>query len=207
LIAATGEISRDALPPGVVAVLEAGEAIHWTAQPIRQAMGRGIYFTAALGALFTVSSVLGFIDAFERGVLKAQSLWAIPVLGVAALFVGFSIFLLTWPIHGKARLRRTHQLITDRRVLEVRLSKNGDALKVRAFRLEGVEEPTLARRRGDSVTLVLRERLRQRRSDGRTIYEWDALHGMARGEEALLVLKEVLAQRATLVAEPADGHA
>ncbi len=185
------------LPPAVASVLARGEVTHWHAQPIRHANGRGVWLIMAGGVVFTGASVAALVDVAAR-LVGGVSVGGLASLGLALFFVVFSLMLLVWPLLSYSSMRRTHIVITDRRVLSVLLPRGaGKAARVRSFSHAECTDAALARRRGASATLVLRERVRERASDGQTVYEWDALHGLPDAERALAILRALRGEEDT----------
>lgn len=179
----------DAVPPVPRAVLAAGERVYWCAQPIRHANGIGVWLIFALGVVFTVASAGALAETADR----LSEAGGAAHLGLLALILAlaltlFALLLLTWPLLSYRRMRRTYALITDRRVLEVTERGRDRAPRTREWPLSACTDPSVARRRGASATLVLQERLRERRSDGQTVYEWEALHGLPHADAALQAL-------------------
>jgi len=78
-------------------------------------------------------------------------------------------------------------VITDSRVIAARFHRG--APRLRTFAVLACDQAAVVRRRGESATLVLRERLKRRPFDGRIVYEWEALHGLPRADDALLRLQ------------------
>lgn len=179
------------VPEAVARVLDEGEAPRWHAQPIRHANGRGVWLIMALGVLFTAAGAAAFVDVTSRAVAgDASWLAALLPLGLALFFVAFALVLLVWPLLSYARMRRTHVVVTDRRVLSVVLGRRpSHAPRVRSWALAECTDLAVARRRGASATLVLRERVRERATDGQLVYEWEALHGLPDAERALSILR------------------
>jgi len=52
-------------------------------------------------------------------------------------------------------------------------------------------------RSANVASLVLRERVRTRGTDGQNVYEWEALHGLPRVDEAVAILRELQGVLAT----------
>lgn len=178
------------LPPAVTAVLDDGERPHWHAQPIRHANGRGVWLIMALGVVFTGASAAALVDVTTRGLEAGLGLGVLLALALALLFLAFSLVLLAWPLLSYARMKRTHVVVTDRRVLAIVLPRSvAKPPRVRAWAHADCTDLSVTRRRGASATLVLRESVRERATDGQTVYQWDALHGLPDADGALSVLK------------------
>jgi hypothetical protein len=185
-----------ALPPLVAGALAEDERALWHAQPIRHANGIGVWMVMALGTGFGVASLGALHDVMGKTLEGGALRGLLPGL-LAVLFLAFSLVLLCWPLLSRRKMRRTHVLVTDRRVLEVvEPLQRGRAPRVRSWPIAECTDLAVARRRGLSATLVLRERLRERKSDGQTVYEWEALHGLARADEALELLTSLREGRA-----------
>lgn len=193
------------LPEEVRRALAPGEIAYFHAQPIRHANGIGVWMIMGLGGIFLFASVGGLVETLE----KLQEAGA-RVLGVGALllaigFVAFSLLLLAWPLLSFRRMRRTHVVVTDRCVVELVRRGRAKAPRVRSWSLAECTDASVARRRGASATLVLKERVRERRTDGQTIYEWEALHGLPRADEALAVLVALRADPRNSAGDVAEG--
>lgn len=179
-----------ALPASVAALLHDDERPLYYAQPIRRAGGIGVWLIMGLGFLFVPASVGAIEETLRRaavlelGFLRGAALAF--VLCLEALFLGFSLMLLVWPWLSDKSRRATHVLVTDARVIELK-SRRGQP-RVRQWPVHVCEHAAVARRRGASATLVLKERIRTRKTDGKPVYEWDALHGLPRADEALAAL-------------------
>lgn len=182
-------------PAAVQALLHDDEVVLFYAQPIRRAGGLGVWLIASLGVVFLCASVPATSEV-TRLVLAApqagpMATWLL--IPLALIFLLFSGLLVVWPAVSSADRRRTHVVITPRRVLQVKLPllSRRRAPQVRAWPLRDCSDLGVTRRRGASATLVLQESLRERRSDGQTVYEWQALHGLPRADEALALLRRL----------------
>jgi hypothetical protein len=147
-----------------------------------------------LGFLFLAAAV-GALDDIVRGTLEGGPLQRVIgafVFALGVLFTGFSVLLVLWPAIAFRRMRRTHVVITGERVLEVVL-RPGKEPKVRAWSVAECADAAVGLPRGDAASLVLRERVRTRGTDGQNVYEWEALHGLPRTDEAVALLRELQA--------------
>lgn len=179
------------VPDAVARLLDDGEVPLWHVQPIRHANGRGVWLVMALGVLFTAAGTAALVDVLGRFLERASLAGLVP-LSLALLFVAFSLVLLVWPLLSYGRMRRTHVLVTDRRVLAIVLPRReGKAPRVRAWAPAECTDLAVVRRRGASATLVLRERVRERLTDGQRVYEWEALHGLPDAERALAIVRRL----------------
>lgn len=183
------EVPRTELPLQVAALLEHDEPVLYYGQPIRRAGGIGVWMILALGVVFTPAALGALAEIRTKVADKPLSevAWAAPVFLGALLFLVFSLMLLAWPWLSDRDRRRTHVVVTGHRVLRVKL-RGEKPPRTRAWRVEDCDAASVARRRGASATLVLKERVRIRRTDDRPVYEWDALHGLPRADDALAAL-------------------
>lgn len=186
------------LPPPLRTVLVPHERVYFAAQPRRPALGRGVWFIGALGLLFAGTSLSAGADVLARmeqrmpeGALGALGVGC--TVGFAGVFVCFALMLLALPWVLRRRLRQTWVLITQERVLSVRIGSDQVPRTQGSWPLHECRDLAVTRRRGDTATLVLREGLRERATDGQTVYHWDALHGIPRADEALRVLQRLAA--------------
>lgn len=203
-------LDRDQLPAVIRDLLDDDEIVLYWAQPIRRAGGIGVWMIMGLGVAFTVASAGAVEEIVRRGleleVDVARGALLVVVAVGALLFLGFSVMMLFWPWLSDQARRSTHAVVTDRRVLEVRERTGARARRgprVKEWPVTSCEAASVARRRGESATLVLREQVRERRTDGKTIYEWDALHGLPRADEALAALVWARAEALRAVHEAA----
>lgn len=181
-------------PAPVAALLHDGEDVRWYAQPVAPARGRWVWGIMLLGVLFLAAAV-GALDDVVRGTLEGSTLQRVIGAGVLLLalaFTGFSVLLVLWPAIAFSRMRRTHVIITDARVLEVVLRPSKEP-RVRTWGVAECTDAAVGLRRGDAASLVLRERVRTRSTDGQNVYEWEALHGLPRTDEAVALLRELQA--------------
>lgn len=186
-------LGRAELPSLAAGALHDDEQVYWHAQPVRHASGIGVWLIMGLGVLFGAAS-LGALDEVIGSWLETGALAGVVPAALVLLFLAFSLVLLCWPLLSRRKMRRTHVLVTDRRVLEVVAPlRAGRPPRVRAWPLAECTDLAVVRRRGGSATLVLRERLRDRKTDGQTVYEWEALHGLPRADEALSCLERLRA--------------
>jgi hypothetical protein len=186
------------LPEEVAAQLHDDEEPRWYAQPIRPANGKWIWPVMALGLVFLATAAAA-LDDVVRAVLDGNTLQRVlgaAVLGLALAFEVFAVVLVAWPALAYRRMARTHVVVTGRRVVEVVL-RGSKAPKVRAWDLAECTDVQRGMPRGRAASLVLRERVRERRTDGQTIYEWDALHGLPRVDEAVTLIRELRGEPAS----------
>lgn len=146
----------------------------------------------ALGPIFATAGAMAFEEFVGRGLFEASGVVTVASLAAAALasfLVACGVFFLCFPFFAFSTMRRTHALVTDRRVLRVRLPtrrgiRQGKAPKVEQWSPTRCDSNTVVRRRRQSATLVLSEHTEERRSDGRMVYKWEAIHGLPRAKEA-----------------------
>jgi hypothetical protein len=193
-------LDRRSLPSRVSFVLRDDEAVFYAEVPIRRAGGLGVWLIFALGIAFVPASTAALVEIAERTrALSSSAQQVLAVLlagGLGLVFFVFSLMMLLWPLLSEWSRRRTLVVVTDERVLKLTGDVNGGrALRVKAWDIAHCEHASVARRRGASATLVLKERIRVRKSDGQPVYEWDALHGLPDAERALQALLWVRARR------------
>ncbi len=185
-------VDKRVLPAGVRALLDADEDVLYWAQPIRLSLGLGVWMIFSLGPIFATAGAMAFEEFVGRGIFEASGVVTAASLAAAALaffLVACGVFFLCFPFLAFSTMRRTHALVTDRRVLRVRLPtqrgiRQGKAPKVEQWGATRCDTNTVVRRRRQSATLVLSEHTEERRSDGRMVYKWEALHGLPRAAEA-----------------------
>ncbi|MFZ9888787.1 MAG: hypothetical protein ACO3JL_14910 [Myxococcota bacterium] len=185
-----------AVPPvALQALLHDEEVIPFHAQPVRRAGGRGVWLIATLGLVFLTASVPATREVLHllRSAPPGGPIGAWLLVPLALVFLGFSVMLSLWPALSSRDVQRTHVVITQRRVMEVKFPLLGGRGKprVRTWPVRECRDLGVTRRRGDSATLVLQESLRERRSDNQTVYEWQAIHGLPRADEALALLRRL----------------
>lgn len=187
-------VSRADLPHAVVGALEADERVYFYVQPIRHALGRGVWMVMLLGVVFSVASMGAVTDTW-LGVLEtnAPQIWQHMsfglTLGLTLVFVVFSTMLLAWPLLSHHAMRSTHVFISEHRIVELKERRAPRAPRIRSWNLLACPDAYVTRTRGKSASLVLSERVRERSTDGQTIYEWEAIHGIPRATEALGTLQ------------------
>lgn len=184
-------IDRDALPADVQAQLHDDEAVLFYAQPIRRAGGIGVWMILGVGIFYLpagVGALNEIADKASRGPLSVGAIAVAALVGLGALLLlVMSVLWIFWPLLSDQDRKRTHAVITDGRVLQVKLRSNKPP-RVKSWPVVVCDAASVARRRGESATLVLKERVRERKTDGKSVYEWDALHGLPRADEALTAL-------------------
>lgn len=186
-------LDRHVLPAAVLASLDVDEEVYFYTQPARHALGRGVWMVMCLGIVFSVASFGAITDTW-LGVqdAHAQETWQHMgfglTLGLSALFLMFSLLLLAWPLLSYRAQRATHIVVTAARILQVRQRRRGRH-HVRTWQISACPDAYVTRKRGATATLVLTERVRERGTDGQTIYEWEAIHGIPRASEALATLQ------------------
>ncbi len=189
-------VDKGVLPPMVAGVLDVDETLFYWAQPIRPALGIGIWMIFALGPIFGTAGAMAFEEFVGRGVFEATgALSAASIaasLGALLLFL-VGLFFLCFPFLAFGSMRRTHALVTDRRVLHIRIPtqrgiRKGNTAKVEEWGPSRCEGVNVVRRRRQSATLVLNEHTEERKSDGRFVYRWEALHGLPRATEARIAV-------------------
>lgn len=189
----TGATTDDAPPAALTDALFAGEAVLWWARPVRPASGNARWAVAAIGALFVPAGFGALVDVAGRdGSLAAK----LPLLAGGALLLTFALVALAFPWLVARRMRRTVAAVTTLRVVEAVVGRRGLA-RVRTWPVDDLGEATVGRRRGASASLILKERLRERATDGRTVYEWEAVHGLPDADAALSALRAARARRRT----------
>jgi hypothetical protein len=193
-------IARAALPARVVELLRDDEVVLYAETPIRRAGGLGVWLILGLGIAFVPASTAALIEIAERTNALPSSMKKVAALvlagGLGLVFFAFSLMLLCWPFLAEWSRRRTLVVVTDARVLRFTGNRVGaKPLRVKDWDIAHCEHASVARRRGASATLVLKERIRTRQSDGQPVYEWDALHGLPDADAALSALLWARARR------------
>ena len=189
-------VDRRVLPVDVAATLLDTERVLYWAQPIRHSLGIGVWMIFALGPIFAAAGAGAVEEIIRRGILEgdgASQLVSFGIVAGAVLLFAVGFVFLTWPLLSYQTMRRTHIVVTPQRVLKVvvpsaKKAARGDAHKVTQWRPSQCDALNVVRRRGASATLVLSERTEERRSDGRMVYRWEALHGLPRAREAHLAV-------------------
>lgn len=177
------------VPTPLLALLSAEESPIFYVQPIRHANGMGVWMIMGLGVVFCVASFGALAEVAGHLCSDGATLATVVAAAIAVLFALFSVVLLVWPLLSFRRMRRTHVLMTQTRLFHIVVNPQRQPVRVTSWRLSECGDAHVARTRGRSATLVLRERVRERKSDGRTIYEWEAIHGIPRANEALALLQ------------------
>jgi len=193
-------IERSALPPRVTDALLDDETVFYAETPIRRAGGIGVWLIMGLGVAFVPASVGALREiALRLDTLPSLLSRVVAIAlagGLGLVFLVFSLAMLVWPLLSEWSRRRTIVVVTDGRVLKLTGHARGARpLKVRAWDVSACEHASVARRRGASATLVLKERVRVRKTDGQPVYEWDALHGLPDADRALAALLHARARK------------
>lgn len=189
-------IDRQSLSPAVLDELTDDETIYYAANPIRRAGGIGVWLIMAAGAFYLPASIGALGESIERfndshfGMVQA-ALFIGLILG-CILFLFFSLLLLIWPLLSEMHRRSSSIVITDQNVYK--MLHLPSKTRTTKWPVGSCNAPSIARRRGSSASLVLKERLDRRNSDGRIVYRWVALHGLPNPESALDALIFVRAQ-------------
>ena len=187
-------LPREDLPPAVLEALEDDEQVYFYTQPNRHSLGRGVWMVMFLGVVFSVASIGATTDTW-LGVREneAPQLWQHlsfgVTLGLTLVFVLFSLTLLAWPLISHRAMRSTHVFMSERRIVELRARRSPRAPRVRSWRIAACPDAYVTRIRGNTASLVLSERVRERSTDGQTIYEWEAIHGIPHAQRALSSLE------------------
>lgn len=184
-----GAAPPPAPPAALAALLFPGEQVLWWARPVRPASGNARFAVAAIGALFLPASIGAAVDVAAReGPLAAK----VALLAGCVVFVAFSAFAAAFPLVAARRMRRTVAAVTTLRVVEI-----VEGGRARTWPVEDVGDATIGRRRGASASLILKERLRERATDGRVVYEHEAVHGLPDADAALNAIAEARSRRRT----------
>jgi uncharacterized membrane protein len=195
-------VDREALPETVRALLHDDEAVLFYAQPIRRAGGIGVWMILGVGIFYLpagIGALNEIADKASRGALGVGAIAVALFVGAGALLLlALSVLWIFWPLLSDQDRRRTHVVVTDERVLQVKLRSNKPP-RVKDWSVAVCDAASVARRRGESATLVLKERVRERKSDGQSVYEWDAVHGLPRADEALTALLWARQQRLAIL--------
>ncbi len=185
------------LPDWATLALADGEAVRWARVPIRRAGGPlGVYSIMVLGVAFTFASGVALVEMAGRydlsmGVGRVMLLALI--MALCTLWLVFSLMMLVWPLLSGWAMRNQIAIVTDRRVLHVRRRVGNTAPpRVKATPLSECTHVQVVRRRGESATLVLSEGLRERAFDGRTVYEWNCIHGLPDADGAQAAIERGL---------------
>lgn len=200
-------IERAALPSLLVELLHDDETALYYAQPIRRAGGIGVWMILALGVAFTPAAVGALREVAARSAAAEltlpQVLFVLVLASGALVFLAFSLMMLVWPWLSERDRRRTHVVVTDQRVVRLKARRN-KAPRVKEWPVAACDAASVARRRGASATLVLREKIRIRLTDDRPVYEWDAVHGLPRADDALAALEWARAEASRKAADALD---
>ena len=188
------------LPPWASARFES-EHVRYVDTPIRRAGGRFVWAIAITGAAFLAGAAMALVEIGD-GASRASSVFSWTMLVVAFLlavvFAAFSLMMTVWPWLSTRAMKHTLVVITDDHV--VRLirplffpSRRKDAPpREKSWTVLSCTAPSVTQRRTqggrESATLVLNERVTERKRDGQMIYRWDALVGLSRADDGLTAL-------------------
>jgi hypothetical protein len=183
-------IDINRLPPSVAEQIPAEEQIYYADSPIRRAGGIGVWLIFGAGVLYVPASLGAFSESVshfrEADLGMGTTLLSLLLLLGCILFILFAVILLGWPILSELHRRRTFVIISSGHVYK--MLQTPSRMRVSKWPVLQCNEPSVARRRGPSATLVLKEHLHQRQSDGRMVYRWVALHGLPNPDTALEAL-------------------
>lgn len=184
------QIPPESLPAHIQGMVQAGECIYYAATPIRRAGGLGVWLIMCAGIAYVPASLGALAESIERyqpseSSVVATAFFVLLVFG-CLLFFAFSAMLLCWPLLSEWHRRSSFVLITNRHVYKTLHMLNRQ--RVQTWPVSSCNEPSVARRRGKSATLVLKEHLDRRKTDDVIVYKWIAIHGLPNAEDALRAL-------------------
>lgn len=195
-------LPREELPPAVLEAVDPNEQVFFYTQPRRHSLGRGVWMVMFLGIAFSVASIGAVTDTW-LGVAEsdAPETWQHMgfgiTMGLTGVFVLFSLMLLAWPLLSHRAMRATHVFVSSWRVVELKERRGKPTPKIRSWNISACPEAYVTRVRGDTASLVLSERVRERSTDGQTIYEWEAIHGIPNASQALNCIAVLRQQQRT----------